>query len=228
MKPELKKRAVKLRKEGKTYSEILTEVPVAKSTLSLWLRDVGLSKPQKQRITKKRREAQRRGAKAKREQRIAKTKRIKEKARAEIGELTERELWLIGIALYWAEGTKEKPYRTSVRVEFANSNSHMVALFVEWLTDIVGVAREDVTFWIYIHESSENSIAKVKQHWSGATGFPKESFSDVHYKKHNPKTIRKNTGNNYYGMLAVRINKSTDLNRKISGWVEGISEQVLG
>lgn len=52
-KSKLKEKAVALRKEGKVYSEILKEVPVAKSTLSLWLRDVGLAKAQKQRITQK-------------------------------------------------------------------------------------------------------------------------------------------------------------------------------
>jgi orotate phosphoribosyltransferase-like protein len=34
----LKNKAVSLRKQGKTYSEILKEIKVAKSTLSLWLR----------------------------------------------------------------------------------------------------------------------------------------------------------------------------------------------
>jgi hypothetical protein len=42
-----KEKAIKLRKSGATYSEVLREVPVSKSTLSLWLRDVGLSKTQK-------------------------------------------------------------------------------------------------------------------------------------------------------------------------------------
>mgnify|MGYP000140241659 CR=1 FL=1 len=36
-----KEKAITMRKEGKTYSQILAVVPVAKSTLSLWLQDVG-------------------------------------------------------------------------------------------------------------------------------------------------------------------------------------------
>ncbi len=43
---ELRKKAIDLAK-GKTYSEILKDIPVAKSTLSLWLRWVGLSVRQK-------------------------------------------------------------------------------------------------------------------------------------------------------------------------------------
>ena len=69
-KTKLKNKAIKLRTKGKTYSEILKEIPVAKSTLSLWLRKVGLSKSQKQRITKKRVKAGLKGAQKRREQRI--------------------------------------------------------------------------------------------------------------------------------------------------------------
>jgi len=47
------KKAIELRKKGLSYSEILKCVPVAKSTLSLWLRSVGLSKKQRQRLTDK-------------------------------------------------------------------------------------------------------------------------------------------------------------------------------
>lgn len=42
-KPDLRELAVDLRLEGRSYREIATVVPVAKSTLSLWLRDVPLT-----------------------------------------------------------------------------------------------------------------------------------------------------------------------------------------
>lgn len=50
---EEKKKAIELRKQGLSYREILEQIPVAKSSLSLWLRSVGLSKKQKQRLTEK-------------------------------------------------------------------------------------------------------------------------------------------------------------------------------
>jgi hypothetical protein len=225
-KPELKKQAIKLRKNGKSYSEILEDVPVAKSTLSRWLRDVGLSQSQEQRLTKKKKAAQRRGAEAVRQKRIEKTKRIKKNARDEIDDISERELWLIGTALYWAEGTKEKPYRTSVRVSFGNSEGEMIELFIKWLVDIVGVAKDEIDCGIYIHEEHKYRIEEVKKYWQEKTGLSQESFGYVYYKDHNPETNRKNTGEDYYGMLQVRVQKSTDLNRKITGWIEGVIENV--
>jgi transposase len=62
MRDEYKAKAILLRKQGKTYREILIEIPIAKSTLSDWLRSVELSKPQKQRYTQLRKEAALRGA----------------------------------------------------------------------------------------------------------------------------------------------------------------------
>jgi len=61
MKADEQKRAIGFRKKGLTYNEILKRVPVAKSTLSLWLREVGLAKRQRQRLTEKRKAAQLRG-----------------------------------------------------------------------------------------------------------------------------------------------------------------------
>ena len=46
MKVRSKEKAIKLRRRGYSYREIMREIPVAKSTLSEWLRSVGLSKHQ--------------------------------------------------------------------------------------------------------------------------------------------------------------------------------------
>src|SRR5438270_5358277 len=49
-KDDLRERAIAMRKEGKSYREIREEVPVSKSTLSLWLCDVPMTKEQRQRL----------------------------------------------------------------------------------------------------------------------------------------------------------------------------------
>ena len=103
-----KEKAIAFRKKGLSYKEILEQVPVAKSTLSLWLRSVGLSKRQAQRLTAKKLASMRRGWIKWRKQRIDLTNEIINTARAEIGKLTKRELWLVGVAVFLALGTKKK------------------------------------------------------------------------------------------------------------------------
>jgi hypothetical protein len=216
-----KKLAIKLRKQGMVYSEILRKVPVAKSTLSLWLRSVGLAKQQRQRITKLRKEAQLKGAEARRRQRITSTNEIKSKARKEIKKISKRELWLIGIALYWAEGNKEKT--KSGRVRLGNTDPYLIKIFLKWLQEICKIPNSEIGFRIYLHENSKYRLDEVKKYWSKNTKFPLARFQKVTWKKHKPKTNRKNIRINYFGLLDVDVRKSTNLNRKIQGWIEGIN-----
>jgi len=223
-----KEKAIRLRKKGLTYSEILRQVPVAKSTLSLWLREVGISGKQKQRLTKKKHEASMRGGQARREQRIARTKEIHRSAKKDINRISQRELWLIGIALYWAEGAKEKERKNgSSQVDFGNTDARMVKFYLKWLIEACNVKQEDINFSIYIHENSVNRINEVVRHWSTCTGFKKDRITYIYFKKHNTKTKRKNIGKTYFGVLRVKVRKSTELNRKIAGWVQGIDESLF-
>ena len=106
-KTEERKLAIQLRKEGKTYNEIMDIIPIAKSTLSEWLKSVHLAKPQVQCITKLRIEARLRGAESKRKIRLAEVTSLLEGGIQKVGTISKRELWLIGVALYWADGNKD-------------------------------------------------------------------------------------------------------------------------
>lgn len=218
----MREKACELRRQGYVYSEILKVVPVAKSTLSLWFRDVGLAKAEKQKITQKRIDAQKKGARAKHEQRVKLTKDIQEKARKEIGKISKRELWLLGIALYWAEGSKEKERYPGSSLRFSNSDHKMVRLFIQWLESCAGVSKDEIYCNLYIHETHQYRIAEVVYFWSNATGLPVTSFGKTYLKKNKIGTKRKNIGNLYNGVLRVSIRSSSSLNRKIVGWIQGI------
>lgn len=225
-KKEEKDLALRLRREGRTYSEILEQVSVAKSTLSLWLKAVGLNKGQQQRITQKRLDAAKRGGIVKRKQRIVLTQEIKNAARKEINNITNRELWLMGVIMYWAEGEKEKEWKPGSPVGFINSDPYVIKLFLRWLIDILGVDSDDLVFRVYIHENSINRIDAVYKYWSNITGFSLKRINKVYFKKHNVKTARKNIGNDYFGLLQIKVRRSSSLNRKIAGWIEGIGLKI--
>ena len=213
-----KDKAVKMRMDGKTYSEILREVRVAKSTLSLWLCDVGLSKPQKQRITKKRLDAAKRGGAKKKQIRVDQTSLIYKNAFKDISKLSKRELWLIGIALYWAEGAKQKTHNISQRLDFGNSDPRMVLLFMTWLRVCLKISKDDIYLSIYIHENNKHRIKQVRRYWCDCIGIENDDIKYIYYKKHNLKTYRKNIGKDYYGLLRIVVKSSTYLNRQVEGW----------
>lgn len=217
-----KQKAILLRKSGKTYSEILNEVNVAKSSLSLWLREVGLSKKQKHTITEKKIQAARKGGLVRKTKRIEFSESIFEKSIKEIGKISERELWLIGVALYWAEGSKEKENKPGSGLDFTNSDPRMVFLFVAWLERVLKVSRERMLFTIYIHENYINDMDRVKKHWAKFLNISDTNIFKIYYKKHNIKTNRKNIGNVYNGNLRIKVRESSTFLRQISGWVMGI------
>ncbi|MFA5087048.1 MAG: hypothetical protein WC470_01980 [Candidatus Paceibacterota bacterium] len=224
LKYEEKEKAIKLRKDGFSYSEILKEILVSKSTLSLWLRSVDLAKKQKQNITEKRIAGALRGAKARKDQRIKITKEIKDAARKDIENIDEKNLWLMGIALYWAEGGKEKENGTKSGINFSNSDPQMILIFLKWLKNTFSINHNDLVYELYIHETA--NIKKAQMYWSETLSMPIEKLR-TYLKRSKVKTIRKNTGDNYYGLIRVRVNKSFNLNRKIAGWIEGICDKLL-
>ncbi|KKP86892.1 MAG: hypothetical protein UR90_C0018G0009 [Parcubacteria group bacterium GW2011_GWC1_35_8] len=222
-----KEKAIALRKEGKTYSDILRAIPVAKSTLSIWLRSVGMAKAQKQIFTKAKRLASLRGGQAKKKQRIEKQEKIFFEAKSEIKNLSIKEFFLIGVVLYWAEGTKEKQYRPGSPTAFSNMDPKMIILFLKWLDEICKIPNNMILFEIMIHASHKERIDEVRQFWSKTTGFSVDNFSKVYLKNNKiKKTNRKNTGEKYHGVLKIMVRRSSNLVRKIAGWSDGIFEKI--
>ena len=217
-----KEDAIKLRRLGKSYSEILREIKVAKSTLSLWFRSVNLSKREKQNITKKRLEGGLRGGRTRKLQRLQTVKKIQNEAENEIGKISSRELWLMGAMLYWAEGTKEKEWRPGSSLQFNNSDPLMISIYLKWLNEICGVKQDQLRFEIYIHETSKHRLPDVIKFWSRATNYHENFFQNIYFKRNKAKTLRKNIGDSYFGVLRIKVKASSSLLRKTGGWIKGI------
>ncbi len=220
-----REKAISLRKRGLSYSEILQQVPVAKSSLSLWLHSVGLSKRQKQRLTEKKLASMRRGWIKLHVMRLKRWERIKKEARQEVKDLFRKERWIIGVMLYWAEGAKEKEYSGgSTDIKFSNSDPRMIKIFRSWLDEFFKISKEKMHYELYIHEKAD--LKTAKRFWSNALNVPMEQFR-IYFKQHNPKPHRRNIGNNYHGLVRLYVSGSVDIVRKISGWIEGINDHFL-
>lgn len=222
---DAKQKAVALRRQGLSYSEIRKQVSVAKSTLSLWLRSVGLAKAQKQNITQKRLDAALRGALRKKTDRIALTKKIKVEAAKEVGRLNKKIFWLVGAALYWAEGNKQKEHNVASGVKFCNSDPLMAKYYYNWLLEYCEVKKEDIQFEVYIHEGCDTVGAQ--NYWRKIIPIPVNAPIPVRIKKGNSASYRKNKGKDYYGLVRLTVRRSTNLNRRITGWSEELCRQFI-
>lgn len=146
----------------------------------------------------------------------------KRTAATAVGQLSDRELFLVGVGLYWAEGAKDKPYSRREQILFVNSDPGMISVFLAWL-DLLQVERERLHFRVMIHESAD--VAAAEQYWANHVGADSHAFNKTTLKKHNPKTIRKNVGDAYRGCLVIYVLQSAELYRRMEGAWYGI---VLG
>ncbi len=200
-----------------TYDRIQLELGCSKSSISLWVRD--LPKPDRTRTREESSEIARRGWERTLEIREEARQQTKLAAAADIGRLSDRELFLVGVGLYWSEGSKDKAYQRRERVTFINSDPDMVRVYLVWLR-LLGVTGEHLRFSITIHETADTAAAE--KFWSEPVGAGRGALLKTTLKRHNPKTVRKHTGDSYHGCLTIRVLQSAELYRRIEGWWCGI------
>lgn len=236
----LKATAISLRKEGLSYSEIQKQIPVSKSTMSGWFRELKLTPQQLAKLKQKRTEVIKRVA----EKKIAKTQglieAIKSTSSKDIGKISKRELWLMGLVLYWRErvlNKNESDLRKGVR--FSSSDPYLINLFLKWLHDVGGLAKDEIGFDIFISLASKSGnnkkenesradVKKIIDFWAVNTGFNNSYFNHVYYqKKRQKRSNRKIINRSEMGILRIRVKSSSMLARQINGWIEGVRAGLL-
>jgi transcriptional regulator with XRE-family HTH domain len=223
-KDDRRAKAKELREQGLDYKRIAAELGVSKSSISLWLRDM----PRPERLSyeeccKRQAEAVARYWAAERPLREAEREAISAAAAAQIDTLSDRETLIAGAVAYWCEGGKNKPYRRHDRVNFINSDPVMIKFFLRFL-DVAGIPRDQVIFRVYVHESAD--VVAAQRFWLDVTRAHLAQFRSPTLKRHNPRTVRKNTGEDYHGCLRVDVRRSAGLYRQIEGWAAAAMTSV--
>ena len=222
-KDHLQVKARELRTRGYTYAEIAAELGAAKSSVSLWTRDMPrVGRISSEEIRKRKAAANTHFWAAESPRREARRRAITESAAAQIGRLSDRETVIAGAVAYWCEGSKNKSYRQhDNRVSFVNSDPKLILLFLGFLA-VVGVSYERIRCSVSIHETAD--VAAAQRFWQEVTGLPVEQFRRPTIKRHNPKTNRLNTGTDYHGCLVIQVLQGSELYRQIEGWARAAME----
>ena len=129
-----KEKARILRKEGYSINQIVEEAGLTKSSVSLWVRDIVLTKVQKSRLSERGRSVEsverRRLIRLSNEQ--AKRQVIIDEAKKDFTSLSLKELKLIGIILYLGEGGKTE--RGTARE--SNSDPLVIKMMMRFFREI--------------------------------------------------------------------------------------------
>jgi transcriptional regulator with XRE-family HTH domain len=211
---ELRRECRRLRAQGMTYNEIIEATGASVGSLSLWLRGQPGpdGRPYNQREHLRR--IQPLGAQARRAQAAERRDIARRRGADRVKNLTAAELFVIGVALYWAEGTKDKPWRRTSRVTLINADADVIRIFLAWL-DLLGIPQADRQYRLNIHESAE--VSSHEAWWAAKLEIPLASFSRATIKRHRPITARLNVGDDYHGCVTVSVRRSRRLYDEIEG-----------
>lgn len=214
MKLEKRNQALILRQEGYAINIIATKLNVAKSSVSLWVRDVILTETQLSELKKSPFSSA-----AIEKRRLARLTNEKEKrqlvinaARQSITSISNRELWLMGVMLYWAEGGK-----TQRMVRFSNGDPEMIIIMMKFFRQVCKVPESKFRGYIHIHPHLD--FMEAERYWSEISNIPIEQFFKT-YRKPNISSLGvKDSLPN--GVMDIYVLDS-NLFLKITGWSQGI------
>jgi hypothetical protein len=181
IKRDIREQARMLRQAGHSLSDIAKELNVAKSSISLWVRDIGLTDQQLQNLKDDqhfRLVSQNKGAKANRRIGLEKRLAYQEQGRQRIRN-HPNELFLVGCMLYWAEGAKTK---RNV-VHFANSDPHMQLLFIKFLRQEFHVSDEQIKLQIHCHTQIPDEVLRIENYWIDLLVLSHANLIKTYFKK---------------------------------------------
>jgi transcriptional regulator with XRE-family HTH domain len=213
-----KQEALRLRRKGFSIKEIAKKLKVSKGSVSLWCQDIELNANQKELLKQKQTAAgsvgRSLGAEMNRQKRLTAIQYHKENGVTEVGQLSKRDLFLLGIGLYWGEGVKSRNGMAAL----VNSDVELITLGKKWFEECLGVSKEDFRPYVYVSAHHASRQEKIIQFWSNELSLPVKSFNVI-LLKDRPKKVYENH-EAYFGVMHLRVKSSTDLKYRIQGLID--------
>lgn len=205
--PELRLKAVELREQGHSLSEISALLSISKSTASIWLRNIRLSEKASASIQKKRMDGRLRANdihRARTDQRILNARTYAEKVLEGV-ELNPDTSRLLCSLLYWCEGAK---IRRSNTFSFTNSDPLLIASFMRLFRSGFAIDERKLRLNLHVHEYHD--VQEQLRFWSRIATIPLSQCHRPYQKPHTAKRTREG----YQGCVSIRYH-DTNLARHL-------------
>ena len=216
--PEIKQKAMDLRRNGYSYNYIAKYVPVTKSTLSEWLHDIPF-KPNEHTI-KTIGNARIASGIYKHKIRVKNLEKAEMQSKKDIGVISKRDIMMLGLGLYIGEGAK-----TSGITRMVNSDPRVIKLTIKWLKTSFGIKLKQIKVRLYIYP--DNKEKKCIKYWSKQTKIPENQFFKSTVDRRTDKKSKKH-GKLPFGTAHVSIksfgNKDHGvyMHRLIMAWIKRV------
>jgi|SRR3989344_1408765 len=224
-KSELKIRARKLRKEGNSIKDIAKKLLLPKSTVSDWCSDIELTPRQLQLLMQRKqnviRQGQINGALVNKRKRLAVVSEFIIEGKKRFEDISEKEFFTAGLALYLAEGSKKQR-----SVEFTNSDPIVLAFMYRWFRKFLDVQLSAFQIRVYINQIHKERETSVRNYWAHYLKIPQNQISRTCFVKSKQHKVYENY-NEHYGTIKLRVLKSSHLFYKIMGLINAMLEAGL-
>ena len=209
-----------MREKGESMGDIARKLGVAKSSVSNWVGDIELTRKQQKELSKKghKKEVIEKRRKSRLANEHRKRRAAIDNAKKDIRNISKRDLWFIGIALYWGEGSKKK--RGSL--EFANSDPRLIKIMIRFFNEIYDVPKEKYRGHIHLHKHLDSKQAE--EYWSEVSGIPIGQFFKTS-QQHNIASKNKKDSLPY-GTFSIYV-CDVKLYLRMMGWMEGTYEKLI-
>jgi len=218
MKVREKEQARELRRSGKSVKEITKILGVAKSSVSVWVKDIALTDEQKTQLLERMRmkgsyDARVAGSK----EHCRRLREIRRRWQEEGRKQAQKKdpTHMAGCMLYWAEGSK---LNNRNQVDMSNSNPYMLLLFLKFLRSFFHVKNSKVTFAIN-HYDDLVSLREAEKYWMRFLGLNQSNKRSATVNNLSRYSHKKRAGFLKYGTCTLRVN-STEVLQKIYGAIQ--------
>ncbi|NND01689.1 MAG: hypothetical protein HKN91_02795 [Acidimicrobiia bacterium] len=199
-----------LRRLGWTYREIREVIPVPKGTLSGWCAEVELTEEQVSAIAQ--RTATQAGVPRDTQwRRRLEKEAIRAEAREQVGAFVQQPLWVAGVVMYWAEGSK-----TTNRLTLSNTDPAALRLFVDWTRAYLDSEAE---FVLSLHLHHGNDEAAAKAYWAPVIAPQRASFTKTYIK---PPGTRHRKNHLAHGVCRVAVRRSANHIVRVKAWYRAL------
>lgn len=209
-----------LRARGYSMNEIVRALNVAKSSVSLWVRDVKLTSHQLRRLSEKGHTLEaiekRRIVRLKNE--YARRQVVFRAAANQIANISQRDLFFIGLGLYWGEGAKY----TRGKVCFYNSDPRLVQMMMHFFKMTCQVSDDKIKGQVLLHPHLDAS--RAEKYWSKISGIPLSQFQKTSQQHNKASKGKKDTLP--MGTFTIGI-YDTSLFLRIMGWMDGTYRRIV-
>lgn len=204
--------ATQLRRAGKSYKKISTELGIPKSTVSDWFKGAKWSVAIREELTRKANYISKKRLLAVNKKRSAMWKAWREEARSEARKdfeaLAQNPLFVAGIMLYWGEGDSKpaNPLRLS------NSDPRMISVYVEFLKDILRIPAEKIRIGLILYPDLSDESCRA--FWAKTARLRQGNFvkTQVIYGRHPTKRLE-------HGVCMVVVG-SRQYKIKVLEWID--------